>query len=84
MKVVVGLGNPGAQYANTPHSVGFEVVDRISVAYKTDDDKVKTAFNGKDLKRVVLADSITEGETDGFKKELDVNGINVTVTIAKK
>ena len=32
MKVVVGLGNPGAQYANTPHSVGFEVVDRIAEA----------------------------------------------------
>ena len=30
MKVVVGLGNPGAQYANTPHSVGFEVVDAIA------------------------------------------------------
>jgi len=32
VKVVVGLGNPGAQYANTPHSVGFEVVDRIAEA----------------------------------------------------
>ena len=30
MKVVVGLGNPGAQYANTPHSVGFEAVDAIA------------------------------------------------------
>ena len=30
LNVVAGLGNPGAQYANTPHSVGFEVVDRIA------------------------------------------------------
>lgn len=30
MKIIVGLGNPGAQYANTPHSVGFEAVDRIA------------------------------------------------------
>ena len=32
MKVVVGLGNPGAQYANTPHSVGFETVDAIAAS----------------------------------------------------
>ena len=30
MKIVVGLGNPGQQYANTPHSVGFEAVDAIA------------------------------------------------------
>ena len=30
MKIIAGLGNPGAQYANTPHSVGFEVVDAIA------------------------------------------------------
>ncbi len=30
MKIVVGLGNPGAQYASTPHSVGFEAVDAIA------------------------------------------------------
>lgn len=32
MKVIVGLGNPGAEYANTPHSVGFETVDQIAAA----------------------------------------------------
>ena len=30
MKVIAGLGNPGAQYANTPHAIGFEVVDAIA------------------------------------------------------
>ena len=32
MKILVGLGNPGASYANTPHSVGFETVDAIAAA----------------------------------------------------
>jgi len=30
VNVIVGLGNPGAQYENTPHSVGFEAVDAIA------------------------------------------------------
>ena len=30
MKVIAGLGNPGAEYVNTPHSIGFEVVDALA------------------------------------------------------
>ncbi|MBD1383172.1 aminoacyl-tRNA hydrolase [Metabacillus arenae] len=44
MKVIVGLGNPGRQYEETRHNVGFMVIDELSKRLAIPLEKSK--FNG--------------------------------------
>jgi len=36
MKIIIGLGNPGKEYGQTRHNVGFKILDHISKKYKGD------------------------------------------------
>lgn len=45
MYLVVGLGNPGKEYENTRHNMGFKVLNKLSEKYNIPITKSK--FNGK-------------------------------------
>lgn len=43
MKIIVGLGNPGKEYANTRHNAGFDVLEKVS-------DKLNIPINQEKFK----------------------------------
>lgn len=44
MKLIIGLGNPGSEYENTRHNIGFNTLDKIALKYNVLINKDK--FNG--------------------------------------
>ena len=41
MYVIVGLGNPGKEYVNTRHNIGFNAIEWIAEKYKIDINREK-------------------------------------------
>ncbi len=42
--LIAGLGNKGAEYKNTRHNIGFEVVDKLASDFATEFDLAKQAW----------------------------------------
>lgn len=61
---------------------GFQVVDHITV-YAAGNDKLVDIMSRKEdfLKKVVLADKVVYGSTEGFVKEWNINGEDITLAV---
>ncbi len=90
MKLIVGLGNPGYEYAQTPHNLGFMAVDRLAeisgVTVSRRDSQALVAKTEVEGEAVVLAKPQTFVNLSGLavsnllrKLELEPAGLIVLV-----
>ena len=77
MKLIVGLGNPGSQYEDTRHNMGFMVIDELAETlkisnFKNDFDASIARFNYMD-EVILLAKPLTYMNLSGtsVKKIID-------------
>lgn len=74
MKLIVGLGNPGKEYENTRHNIGFMVVDKLLEYYNCTNCKSK--FGG------IYSETNIRGEKIIFLKPQEY--INLSGVVIKK
>ncbi len=83
MKLIVGIGNPGKEYHNTRHNIGFDTIDLFTKKHDISNPKEK--FNGSyyetiiDGEKVTLLKPLSYVNLSGFvvKKYLDYFKINI-------
>ena len=69
---------------NMRKEAGFEVQDYIDVYYETDNKLAEVIKKyEKDIASDVLGRTINNGKGEGFTKELDINGLKVSITVKK-
>lgn len=72
MKLIVGLGNPGNEYKNTRHNIGFNVIDFISL-------KKRLSFTNNKKFNALECSTIINGEKVILIKPLSYMNLSGTV-----
>lgn len=78
MKLIVGLGNPGAEYEFTPHNMGFLVIDRIA-------ERCKVRVSYRHCKALTARAKVGSEEVLLAKPEtfMNLSGMSVRELVAK-
>ena len=82
MKLIVGLGNPGRDYNNTRHNVGFNVIDLLVKKYGLSFNENKK-FNALECcfnlngEKVIFVKPLTYMNLSGSSVVLYVNYYNI-------
>lgn len=80
MKLIVGLGNPGKEYKNTRHNVGFMVVDNYlkKVDWKT---KMETYFYSTEVnnEQIIFIKPLTYMNLSGLAVKKVVNFYKINI-----
>ena len=84
MKLIVGLGNPGKEYLNTRHNIGFMVIDKLLEVYPHEKEKekfggiyIETNINGhkvlllKPQEYINLSGNVIRKFVDYYKIDID-------------
>lgn len=74
MKLIVGIGNPGKEYKNTRHNIGFNILDNYASFHSV--EIVKEKFNG------LYIDFVLNGEKIILLKPLSY--VNLSGIVVKK
>ena len=82
MLLLVGLGNPGSNYTNTRHNIGFKIIDAINSHFKL--SKQKPKFKGLLTTGNINEKKVNNHVLEDFKEDEEEKIKEITENIVKQ